>query len=57
MPNLFQISIGSPLARLESLIALNTILARFPRIRLAEQPEPVANITRLVLKSLPVLLQ
>ena len=48
--------IGAPLARLETPIALNAILARFPRIRLAEQPEPVANITRPVLKSLPVFL-
>ena len=48
--------IGAPLARLEAPIALNAILARFSEIRLAEQPEPVENITRPVLKSLPVFL-
>jgi cytochrome P450 len=52
--------LGAPLARLEGEIAFTSLLARFPRLRLAVPPEELHWHNRLVLRSLqklPVLLQ
>ena len=47
--------LGAPLARMESEVALQTILARFPALRLAsEQVEWLGNNTVRGLKELPV---
>ena len=48
--------IGAPLARLESEIALNTILSRFPRLRLRDaEVDWYDNFGQRFLKSLPVI--
>lgn len=47
--------LGAPLARLETKIALHTLLTRFPRIRLApEPPEPLRYFFMRGFRSLPV---
>jgi cytochrome P450 len=52
--------LGAPLARLEGEIAFTSLLARFPRLRLAVRPSELHWRNRLVLRSLralPVLLR
>lgn len=47
--------LGAPLARIESEIAIKTLIRRFPRMRLAEgQPKWRQEITIHGLKSLPI---
>ena len=46
--------LGAPLARLEAAIALSTVTARFPRARLAGEPEYKANVTLRGMSTLPV---
>ena len=48
--------IGAALSRLETSIALSTLLSRFPNLRLVKRPEYSENMLRPVLKSLPVYL-
>lgn len=52
--------LGAPLARLEGEIAINSLLARFPRLRLAVPPESLRWRVSMVmhgLESLPVVLR
>jgi cytochrome P450 len=47
--------LGAPLARVEGQIAINTLVQRLPRLRLAtDRPEPRESLTLRGLKSLPV---
>ena len=52
--------LGAPLARLETRIALGTLLARFPRLALAEPDKPPERITSVIVNGyveLPVVLE
>ncbi|MEU1689471.1 cytochrome P450 [Micromonospora sp. NPDC005707] len=51
---------GAPLARLEARIAIGTLLARFPKLRLAVPPEQLTRQTSILMngwESLPVALR
>lgn len=46
--------LGAPLARLEGQIAINTLLRKPPRLRLAVSPDALCWKRGLVLRALPV---